>query len=245
MPSIHLIAGDAAHKAIQAFHSTNLATISMEGFFEKTRGKIIQDFEREWQNKKEEIAKLNLSGEEKHLHYQKTKEMILNFYQHHTNKIIAHKRHYALTLIEAWHKLKPRTETSLTSQAYGVQGRIDATHQIDGETIIIDYKTSKQNEINTECAIQLAIYTLLHKENCGRMPDKAGIHFLRHGEKLMPTSQQLLNLAKHTCQKIHSLTRHNNIKNYPQKRSGLCKYRTGQCDYYEKCMRFNNALMRL
>jgi CRISPR/Cas system-associated exonuclease Cas4 (RecB family) len=236
MPSIHLIAGDAAHKAIQAFHNTNLTTISMEGFFEKMRDKITQVFEQEWQNKKEEIAKLNLSGEEKHLHYQKTREMIHRFYQHHTNKIIAYKRYYGITLIEAWHKFKPKTETSLTSEQYGVTGRIDATHEIDGETIIIDYKTSKKDEIDTECVTQLAIYTLLHKENFGRMPDRAGIHFLRTREILMPTSPELLNLAKNTCLRIHQQTTNDQIEKYPRKISGLCKYRTGQCDYYQQCM---------
>jgi len=116
---------------------------------------------------------------------------------------------------------------------------VDATHEIDGETIIIDYKTSKKDRIDTECVTQLSIYTLLHKENFGRMPDRAGIHFLRSREILMPTSQQLLNLAKNTCQRIHQQTTHDDIKSYPRKPSGLCKYKTGQCDYYDKCLKIN------
>lgn len=236
MPSIHLIAGDAAHKTIQAFHNTNLTTISMEGFFEKMRNKITEQFDQKWQEKTQELARLDLSPEEKHLHYHKTKEMVIKFYHHHTNKILAYKRYYGLTLFEAWQKLKPRTETQLASENYGVTGRIDAIHDIDGETKIIDYKTSKNNEITTDCVFQLAIYSLLHKENFRKMPDKAGIHFLRHGEIVMPTSQELLNLAKTTCHRIHQQTSHDQIENYPRKISGLCKYKTGQCDYYQQCM---------
>ncbi len=237
MPSIHLIAGDTAHKTIQAFHNTDTTTVTPEGFFEKMRNKITEQFDQKWQEKAQELARLALSPEEKNLHYHKTKEMVTNFYHHHTNKILAYKRYYALTLFEAWQKLKPRTETSLTSENYGVQGRIDAIHDIDGETTIIDYKTSKNNEMTTDCVFQLAIYSLLHKENFGRMPDKAGIHFLRHGEIVMPTSPQLLNLAKNTCHKIHQQTTTDNIENYPRQISGLCKYRTGQCDYYQQCFK--------
>jgi len=236
MPSIHLIAGDAAHKAIQAFHKTDTTDMTAEGFFEKMRNKISAQLDHAWEAKAGELARTNLSTEEKHVHYEKTKELVLKFYQYHTNKILAHKRHYSLTLFEAWQKLKPTTENSLISESYGVQGRIDATHKIDGQTIIIDYKTSKKDEMTTDCVLQLSIYTLLHKEAYGRMPDKAGIHFLRSKEILMPASVQLLNLAKHTCHNIHRQTISNDINNYPRKRSGLCKYRTGQCDYYERCM---------
>ena len=119
---------------------------------------------------------------------------------------------------------------------YGVRGVIDAIHNLDGETILIDYKTSKKAELDNNCVIQLAIYTLLHKERYGKMPNKVGIHFLRHGEKIMPTSTQLLMLAKRTIHKIHHLTKHETINKYPKKISGLCKYKTGQCDYYEECM---------
>lgn len=235
-PNIHLITGDAAHKTIQAFHNTDVTKIRTQGFLEKAQRTILQQFTQQWEAKKNELAKLSLDSDERWMHYDKTREMIKKFYLHHTNKIIAYKRHYNLSMLEAWHMLKPKTETSLTSESYGVQGRIDATHQLDGETIIIDYKTSKKDEITTDCVLQLAIYTLLHKEAHGRMPDKAGIHFLRHREILMPTSQQLLNLGKKTSLRIHQLTKHDTINKYPRKISGLCKYKTGQCDYYEECI---------
>jgi len=235
-PSIHLITGGIAHSTIEAFHNTGITAIKQEGFFEKLQRKIMEQFRQKWEEKKKDLEKLNLSPEEKHEHYDKTRMMINNFYLYHTNKIISHKHFYKLSLAEAWQKLKPRTETRLTSEKYGVRAVIDAIHDIDRETTIIDYKTSKKNEIDTDCMLQLAICSLLYKERYGRMPSKAGIHFLRHGEKIIPASCQLLTLAKRTCWKIHQLTREESITEYPKKVSGLCKYRTGQCDFYNVCM---------
>lgn len=235
-PNIHLITGGIAHSTIQSFHNTDITTIKTEGFFEKLHQKIMQDFREKWQEKRKELEKLNLTQEDEYAHYDKTKTMITSFYHHHTNKIIAYQHYQKLSLAEAWQKLRPKTETDLISNDYGVRGRIDAIHDIDRQTIIIDYKTSKKDELDTECVLQLAIYALLHKENYGKMPSKAGVHFLRHGEKLLPTSPELLALAKRMCYRIHQLTRHETINKYPRKISGLCKYRTGQCDYYENCM---------
>ena len=238
-PSIHLITGGIAHSTIEAFHNTDITAIKPEGFFEKLQRKIMEQFNQRWEEKKKEIEKLSLSPEEKHEHYDKTKMMINNFYLYHTNKIIAYKHFYKLSLVEAYQKLKPKTETRLTSEKYGVRAVIDAIHDIDRETTIIDYKTSKKNEIDANCMLQLAICSLLYKEKHGRMPNKAGIHFLRHGEKIIPTTYQLLSLAKRTCWKIHQATNEEDITNYPKKTSGLCKYKTGQCDYYEKCIERN------
>lgn len=234
-PNIHLITGGIAHSTIEAFHNTDTTNIKPEGFFEKLQGIIMEEFREKWEDKRKELEKLNLSQEEEYTHYDKTKTMISSFYQHHTNKIIRYQHCQKLSLAEAWHKLRPKTETDLISENYGVRGRIDAIHDIDRQTIIIDYKTSKKTEMDTDSVLQLAIYTLLYKERYGKMPSKAGIHFLRHGEKMMPTSPELLMLAKRTCHRIHQLTRHDNITKYLRKISGLCKYRTGQCDYYESC----------
>jgi len=115
-------------------------------------------------------------------------------------------------------------------------GVIDAIHNFDGKTVIIDYKTSKKNEIDTDCMVQLAIYALLYKEYFGRIPDKVGIDFLRHGERVIRTSPELLALGEEKCKEIRNLTRSENVAEYPRKVSGLCKYRTGQCDYYETCI---------
>ena len=234
-PSIHLITGGIAHSTIEAFHNTGITAIKQEGFFEKLQCRTMEQFNQKWEEKKKEIEKLNLSPEEEHLHYDKTRMMVSNFYLHHTNKIIAYKHLHKLSLAEAWQKVKPKTETRLTSKKYGVRGVIDAIHDIDNETIIIDYKTGKKNEIDTNCVLQLAICSLLYKERYGGMPSKAGIHFLRYGEKTISTTYQLLNLAKRTCWKIHQVTKEGSITKYPKKVSGLCKYKTGQCDYYETC----------
>lgn len=234
-PNIHLITGGIAHSTIEAFHNTDMTTIGFESFFEKLRMRITKLFKEKWEEKKRDIETLNLSPEEKKGYHDKTKEMVNNFYEHHTKKIIAFKKYYNLTLLDAYEKWKPKTETELFSEKFGVRGFVDATHHFDDETMIIDYKTSKKDELDINCVFQLAIYALLYKENFGMIPSLVGIHFLRYGEKVMQTSEELLLLAKRTCNRIHRLTRRDNIERYPKKTSGLCKYKTGQCDYYETC----------
>jgi len=47
--------------------------------------------------------------------------------------------------------------------------------------------------------------------------------------------------SKQLCKRIHEENQSDSISQYPQKKSGLCKYRTGQCDYYDECMGGNRV----
>lgn len=236
-PNIHLIIGGIAHSTIEAFHNTKIKSLEEpETIIDILHKKLMTEFRQRWERKMKDLERLNLSPEEINEHYDKTKEMINNFYYYHSIKVIAHMHSQNISLAEAHEKLRPKAETRLASETYGVRGVIDAIHNLDGHTTIIDYKTSKRNEINTDSMIQLAIYALLYKENFGGIPDNTGIHLLRHGVKIIPASPQLLNLAKIACRNIHRATQEESITKYPKKISGLCKYRTGQCDYYDVCM---------
>lgn len=158
IPNIHLIRGGIAHSTIEAFHNTNITTLDLKGFLERLQGRMLKHFNEKWEENKKEIARCGLTPEEKLFYYDETKAMLTNFYHHYTTNLLAYKYCYDLGLPEAHQKLKPKTETKLTSETYGVRGRIDATHELDGETIIIEYKTSKKNELNVDCVIQLAPY---------------------------------------------------------------------------------------
>jgi ATP-dependent helicase/DNAse subunit B len=236
-PNIHLIRGGIAHSAIEAFHNTKITTLDLKGFLEKLQCRMLEQFRENWEASRKELARVSLSPEEKLFYYDETEAMLKNFYYDYTTKLLAHKYQHNLSLPEAFEGLKPKTEIKLTSEKYGVTGRIDAIHEINGETFLIDYKTSNKSEIDYNCKIQLAIYALLHQEKYGIMPSNAGIHFLRHGEKTIPTTTGLINLGKVTCQKIQKLTQPDTIDKYPRKISPLCKYATGQCDYYEQCFK--------
>lgn len=235
-PSIHLVMGGIVHSTIHAFHQTDITTLRQENFFEPLRSRMLNHLTRKWDEAKEEFESLKLSSEEIESFYGEARSMVDNFFNHHISRLVTYQHRHNLSLTEAFERLRPRTETRITSQRFGVMGVIDAIHDFDGQTVLIDYKTSKKNEVNEEYLLQLAIYALLYKEFFGRLPDKVGIHFLRHGEKLMPSSHELLALGEKKCMEIRNVTKGEEEKNYPQKKSGLCKYRTGQCDYYEICI---------
>jgi len=138
--------------------------------------------------------------------------------------------------MEAFYKLRPKTDTKVRSERLGVRGVIDAIHNLGGRTLIIDYKTSKKSELDLDCLIQLGIYALLYQETYGKVPDEVGIHFLRHGEKIVKTTPELLALGEKKCNEIRNCTRSDKESTYPQKISGLCKYKGGKCDYYDICI---------
>jgi CRISPR/Cas system-associated exonuclease Cas4 (RecB family) len=192
--------------------------------------------DKRWFESREEFENLNLSPEEVNSFYGEARSMIASFCQHHFNKLIACQYRYNIPGSEAFRRLRPKTETKITSEKLGVMGVIDAIHNFNGQTVIIDYKTSKKSEIDSDCLIQLAIYSLLYRESQGRIPDKVGVHFLRYGEKVIYTTPELLALGEEKCNEIRNLTKSEKEAEYPRKVSGLCKYRSGQCDYYEICM---------
>jgi len=235
-PSIHLVLGRAVHSAISFFHKADSYAENPRIFLQTLHDGTAEHLNQKWQENRTELEALNLTREEEEDFYGQALAMLRNFCRGHGKKVAAFQHSRGLSLREAFERLRPKTETDLVSEHYGVRGRIDAVHDIDGETTIIDYKTSNKSRIDTEEVLQLAIYSLLFKETYGRMPNKAGIHFLRHGEKTLSTSPELLAFAKRTCQRIRKLTCHDEINKYPRKITGLCKYRTGQCDYYEICM---------
>ena len=59
---------------------------------------------------------------------------------------------------EAFKSLTPLTEQKFVSEPHKVLGFIDAIHEDEQGTTLIDYKTSKNDDITEEYKLQLAIY---------------------------------------------------------------------------------------
>ncbi len=74
----------------------------------------------------------------------------------------------------AWIKHNPvkplMIETPLLSEKYGYGGTLDLYAQLDSQSILIDFKTSKA--IYPEYLYQVAAYGQLLAENLGKLPDK-------------------------------------------------------------------------
>ncbi|MCZ7627326.1 MAG: PD-(D/E)XK nuclease family protein [Candidatus Methylomirabilis sp.] len=67
-----------------------------------------------------------------------------------------------------------------------VTGFLDRVDECDGETVIIDYKSSAVRDQKTADkeareSRQLALYALAYRESVGRVPDRVDLHFLTPG----------------------------------------------------------------
>ena len=141
-----------------------------------------------------------------------------------------------ISVQEAFTELTPVREQKFSSEEYSVRGFIDAVHHCGDEIHILDYKTNARFDMKESIKLQLAIYSLLYQEKKGVMPHKVGIFFLRHKSKYMNVEPGLIELAKREINSIHSHTSSTeHVDDYPQTITPLCKWSTGQCDYYHAC----------
>lgn len=232
--SIHLVRGKIVHEALETFFRQDWSAISSETFVPALTEGLKSHFARTWMTHQEDLRTLDLSEDELVHYYQDTLLMLANWHNHFLTRL----QQLAATMPvhQAFEAARPRhMEERFESATYQVAGVIDYIEH-DGDLIkIMDYKTGKHSEITAEYKLQLAIYALLYDEHFGRKPDKVGLWVLRYGEVTMPVDDSLLELAKHEIRKVHAATQSDNIDNYPMQPGPLCKWRTGQCDFYDLC----------
>jgi hypothetical protein len=71
------------------------------------------------------------------------------------------------------------------------------------------------------------------------LPDKLGVFFLRHKLKLMNVDQEMLESALRDIQIVHTHTSTTEkLEDYPTTPGKLCKWSSGQCDFFEECQPF-------
>lgn len=233
-PSIHLVRGNVAHSVLEEFFEKDIADINEENYEIKIKN-FLQEFLVDiWNKNKNKFDELNLTKEQLNFYFDETMLMILNFADH-LNKKIRNLIEKGKTFREAFRKVIPIAEEKFVSENYKVMGFIDAIEERDDGIYIMDYKTSKSSKITDAYKLQLSIYTLMFKERYGKLPKKAGIFFLKDKEFFIEATEDLVNEAKFEIEQIHASTESNNKIDYPMKPSPLCKWSTGQCDFYEKC----------
>jgi CRISPR/Cas system-associated exonuclease Cas4 (RecB family) len=159
--------------------------------------------------------------------------MLLNWLNHFVRKVYQVEGSFP----ERFAKLTPIREELIHNDQLQAKGIIDAIETHDGQVRIMDYKTSNHSN-EEEYRLQLSIYTLLYYEKHGRLPDKAGIYFLKDRPKYIDVDDSLLALARKEIELIHRLTQSSHVKDYPRSPSKLCKWSTGQCDFYATCKPF-------
>ncbi|HLC63163.1 MAG TPA: PD-(D/E)XK nuclease family protein [Candidatus Nanoarchaeia archaeon] len=237
--NIYTVRGGIVHKALEHFFNINVDMLNEENYDIILRVVIMNLFNSGW---RENIGKIN---------------ELLN----HNPRIIEHYYYESMKMINNWFDifiarlkneminkdvqdgfiaLKPRTEQKLVSESFSVQGYIDAVYDDSSGVKLIDYKTSRKGGISEEYKLQLAIYSLLYKENRDKAPGKVGIFFLGDGrEQWIDVDDSLIKKAEDECNEMKEKTKSKDKKDYIRKPSGLCKYSHGQCDYYDICKPFD------
>ena len=230
--SIHLVRGGIVHKVLEDFYDVDLVD-------ERTRNfrflhlRALSLLKRYW-DQNAELKNLGLSDEELQAYYDESVLMIQRWFDRLKKKLLA-RMEQGESFVEAFKNLTPRREEEYRSEEFMVRGFVDVIHELDGQVIVMDYKTSKSSHITDEYRLQLAIYAMLYEEKHGRKPDYVGIDFLKSVEQVLKVDDDLVKQAKFEIEQVHASTLSKRIEDYPQRPSPLCKWRTGQCDFYDLC----------
>ncbi|PLW79823.1 hypothetical protein C0585_05775 [Candidatus Woesearchaeota archaeon] len=232
--NIYAIRGKAAHTALENFFSIEkekLEIIITQPDLVLTLKAIIRNqFDEAWKEGKEELKTLSMCDAEIKKFHDETIMMLMDYVEYVTNSITGN-------FIEGFEKFRPtRIEEEIASTNLGVRGFIDVQKEEGNDLIVLDYKTSGKMNMN-EHLFQLGMYSLLIQEKHGRIPDKAGIIYLKFGGKTetITVDEDLLRETLLQIEQAHMHTQSNDKCDYPKKTSPLCKWRTGQCGFYEVC----------
>lgn len=233
-PSIHLVRGVVAHSVLEEFFDKDIADINEENYEQKIKNFLQEFLVDSWLKNKTKFDELGLTKEQLNFYFDETMMMVLNFADH-MMKRLKPMIDDGMSFREAFRKITPIAEAEFKSDKYKVRGYIDAIEEREDGVYIMDYKTSKKDHMSDAYRLQLAIYTLMYYEKHGKLPKKVGIFFLKHSERFLDATEELLKEAEFEIEQIHAATETDDKIDYPMKPSPLCKWSTGQCDFYEKC----------
>ncbi len=229
--NIHQARGNIVHSALEHFFTININHINEENYEKELKIAMQELLVFHWRKEQERLDKLKVSPDKVLFFFEETLHMLMSWVELFCKKIKTSKKSFK----EAFVYLTPLMEQHFISQKYGVQGYIDAVEVQDDRIRIMDYKTSSKDELTDEYLLQLAIYVLLYSEKYGKFPDEVGLYLLKHGEKSIKADKKLLELAKKECVMIHKMTQSEDIEDYPLHPGPLCKWSSGQCDFYDIC----------
>ncbi|PIN78787.1 hypothetical protein COV16_05520 [Candidatus Woesearchaeota archaeon CG10_big_fil_rev_8_21_14_0_10_34_8] len=238
-PSIHLTRGKLTHSVLEDFFKIKVQKLPEENFMFVLKIFINDMLNQYWQRSSDELNKLSLTRPQLDFYFQETKDMVNNWYARFLRKLAVEMKTYPM--MQAFKRLTPKREIEYKSPTYGIRGFIDAIHEKDGEVVLMDYKTSKRAKISSEYRLQLALYAMMYEETHNRLPDRVGVDFLKHDEMHLDVDEELVNHAKCEAELIHLNTSTKNKEDYPLKPGPLCRWSTGQCDFFQHCFKGKNS----
>lgn len=234
-PNIHQVRGKVAHSVLEHFFDTDVSGVSKGNCQDFLFQRMQELLAKEWVSASADFALLNLPAEATQSYFEETVMMLFNWLEHFVGRVNAMPGDFPI----AFRLLTPVRETMFVSEHLSVRGIIDAIENTNNEVRIMDYKTSSSFD-ETEHKLQLAIYSLLYSEKFGRLPDKAGIYFLKDRPKFIEVNDSLIDFAKATIDEVHAKTSSENIVDYPRSPGRKCKWSSGQCEFFEICKPFEN-----
>jgi ATP-dependent helicase/DNAse subunit B len=237
--NIHTIRGSIVHDALEKFFGIDIASakIDKDNYTKELSAYMKRLFTTYWSNANQRLQKLGVGDELLSSHCAESMHMLANWLNHFFEDI-KKETDKNISFEVAFQKIKPiALEKEYRDNDLMVRGFIDVVQQ-DGEDIILmDYKTSKSSEIKDEYLLQLGIYALLYEKQHGKYPKKVGLWFLKDKPITINVTPKLIKDALFEVEQIHIATGTEKISEYPKKESGLCKFSTGQCDFYDICMK--------
>ncbi|MFA6461558.1 MAG: PD-(D/E)XK nuclease family protein [Candidatus Woesearchaeota archaeon] len=237
--NIHQLRGNIAHSTLESFYDINVQEFTEENYVLKYQEAIQRLFLYHWNLVQPELKKLNLNMDQEMFYFEETMLMLMNWCNQFLEKMGTVMKAKQLNVGDAFNYLTPVREQEYTSEKLFVHGFIDAIHHYDDEVHIIDYKTNNDFEIKDSIKLQLSLYSLMYHEKHGKLPDKLGVFFLRHKLKLMNVDPDMLDSALRDISMIHAhTTKTEQVEDYPQTQGKLCKWGSGQCDFFDECKPF-------
>lgn len=229
--NIHQVRGSVVHEVLENFFRISVEGLNDSNFQQLLHLKMQDLLLESWQKYAGQFNSLNLSSEQIMLYFEESMSMLSNYLRLFFSKIASSGRSF----LDAWNALIPlEQEGEYVSPSLSVKGFIDVVEKVENEIRLMDYKTDREADIEKH-VLQLAIYALLYKEKHGVLPSKVGIYFLNSHEHHLDVDDALLDFARREIELIHQKTHSFDKKDYPKHISYLCKWSTGQCDFYDVC----------
>jgi len=233
--NIHTIRGNIVHTALEKFFDIDAAKISEDNFKREMSCHIKDQFDTAWKKASTRLHKVGVTDENLTNYYNESTHMLANWLNHFFEDLGAEMKK-GMTLHKAFDKIKPvALEKEYKDMDRMVRGFIDVIHHDGEDVILMDYKTSKSSELKNEYLLQLGIYSLLYEKEHGKYPKKVGLWFLKDKPVTIAVTPKLIKDALFEIEQIHFATESDKLNDYPKRESGLCKYSTGQCDFYDIC----------
>ena len=235
-PSIHLVRGNIVHSVLEDFYDIDVQSFTNENFPQKFNQAIQTLLMHHWNGYSDKLSLLGLNDDKLKFYFEESMAMLMNWCNHFVSDFSLRLNGGGIDIPSLFSKVTPIREEKYVSTKYDVRGFIDAIQIQDGEVHIIDYKTNSSSEIKKSILRQLSIYCLMYKERHGKLPDKVGAFFVRDKLKMLSVNEDMVQSAKVDIEGIHAHTSMTEEKSdYKQNITPLCKWRTGQCDFYSVC----------